>query len=333
MHAAALVQADRRLVLPMTICAYASLAASFAPQAYASVLLHYAYQVFLLPFGLVIGLAIGGVLVSPLAPASWACRVVRRNGMRLLVVTLAFCIGFAAFTTFKLQIPRFVPFYADPLFSDIDAWLHGGDPGLMLHRIVPRWLQLPIFHLYGPVWLVQWMGAMAFVALHDDAALRRRYFWSMAISFSMLGTVLATLLSSVGPVFYSSFYEGDRFAALSFEIRNSAFGAYMELATDYLFSTYQEGSSRLGTGISAMPSMHLAVATLNALMITSLSRKLGILAWAYVATILLGSVYLGWHYAIDGYLSIAAVGAIWWSVGRFRTAYPTRAGGGGSSGS
>lgn len=65
MHAAALVQADRRLVLPMTICAYASLAASFAPQAYANVLLHYAYQIFLLPFGLVIGLAIGGVLVSP----------------------------------------------------------------------------------------------------------------------------------------------------------------------------------------------------------------------------------------------------------------------------
>jgi len=324
MLSAALMQADRRLALLMAICVYASLAASLAPQAYATVLLHYAYQTLVLPFGLVVGLGIGGMLVSPAAPASWGWQVVRRNGMRLLAVTLAFCIGFSAFTTFKLQIPRFVPFYADPLFADADAWLHGGDPGLILHRIVPHWLQLPIFHLYGPVWLTQWMGAMVFVALHDDAALRRRYFWSMAISFCALGTMLATLLSSVGPVFYSSFYESDRFAALALEIRSSAFGGYMEMVTDYLLSTYQEGSSRLGTGISAMPSMHLAVVTLNALMISSLSRRLGIFAWAYVAIILLGSVYLGWHYAVDGYVSIAAVGAIWWSVGRFRTAYLTR---------
>jgi membrane-associated phospholipid phosphatase len=93
----------------------------------------------------------------------------------------------------------------------------------------------------------------------------------------------------------------------------------MAEASGYLYASYQTGDSAMGTGISAMPSMHLAIVTLNACMLTSLNRHVGVLAWIYVALIQLGSVYLGWHYALDGYFSIAAVGLIWWGVGRVTT--------------
>lgn len=33
--------------------------------------------------------------------------------------------------------------------------------------------------------------------------------------------------------------------------------------------------------------------------------------------ILIGSVHLGWHYAIDGYLAWVLAGSLWWAVGRF----------------
>src|SRR5690606_9683564 len=82
----------------------------------------------------------------------------------------------------------------------------------------------------------------------------------------------------------------------------------------YLLANFEAGTGAAGTGISAMPSMHLAIVTLNACMLTSLNRQVGIVAWIYVALIQLGSVYLGWHYAIDGYFSIAVVCVIWWSV-------------------
>jgi hypothetical protein len=37
---------------------------------------------------------------------------------------------------------------------------------------------------------------------------------------------------------------------------------------------------------------------------------------AFAVVIFLGSVMLGWHYAIDGYVGAAGVAAIWWWCGR-----------------
>src|SRR3546814_4974916 len=36
----------------------------------------------------------------------------------------------------------------------------------------------------------------------------------------------------------------------------------------------------------------------------------------YAVVIFLGSIHLGWHYAVDGYVSIVAVAAIWAEIGR-----------------
>jgi hypothetical protein len=49
-------------------------------------------------------------------------------------------------------------------------------------------------------------------------------------------------------------------------------------------------------------------------MLARLNRYAGAMACLYLATILLGSVFLGWHYAVDGYASIAITGLIWYAV-------------------
>jgi uncharacterized membrane protein len=66
----------------------------------------------------------------------------------------------------------------------------------------------------------------------------------------------------------------------------------------------------------------LAIVTLNALMLSSLNRVVGVFAWVYVVLIQVGSVFLGWHYAVDGYFSIAAVSLIWWAVGKVLASKP-----------
>ncbi|MER8645783.1 phosphatase PAP2 family protein [Mesorhizobium sp. M1252] len=66
-----------------------------------------------------------------------------------------------------------------------------------------------------------------------------------------------------------------------------------------------------------MPSFHVAMVTLNALLLSSINRPAGIFAWLYVAAIMLGSVYFSWHYAIDGYVSIILIWLIWRGTGEF----------------
>jgi hypothetical protein len=57
--------------------------------------------------------------------------------------------------------------------------------------------------------------------------------------------------------------------------------------------------------------MHLAIPTLFGMVLFASWRPAGLVAFAYVAVILAGSIYLGWHYAIDGYVSIISVGLLW----------------------
>jgi len=82
-----------------------------------------------------------------------------------------------------------------------------------------------------------------------------------------------------------------------------------------LWSTYEAATTGLGSGISAMPSMHVAVAVLMALAMHRVNRWVGVAFWAFALIIQIGSVHLAWHYAIDGYVAAVMVVAIWKGTG------------------
>jgi hypothetical protein len=308
----------RRLpLLAAAIGLYAALAAIFWPATYLNMLQNYAGQVIVLPVALLLGLPIAALILSPKSPGPFLVGLVRESGIRLALTALAVCVGLAAFTTYKLAIPKLVPFYADPFFADLDAALFfGHNPGEVVHALVPSWLEYSIGFLYGPIWFLHWFGFIAFVAALRDAELRRRYFWTMALAVCCLGGIAAAAFSSVGPILYERIYGIDRFPELIATINASAVGEYMQIASGYLYDAYLHGGDHAGAGTSAMPSMHLAIVTLNAWMLTRLHPVAGAIGWTYAAIILLGSVFMGWHYLIDGYVSIAVVSLLWWLLGR-----------------
>ena len=86
------------------------------------------------------------------------------------------------------------------------------------------------------------------------------------------------------------------------------------LTKEYLWQAYT-GQHNLPGGISAMPSMHNAQVALFVAFAYSLDRRFGHAMLVYAVLIFVGSIHLGWHYAVDGIVGIAAALAVWWVCG------------------
>jgi hypothetical protein len=57
--------------------------------------------------------------------------------------------------------------------------------------------------------------------------------------------------------------------------------------------------------------MHVAMAVLIALVAWARHRAAGAALWLYAAVIMVGSVALAWHYAVDGYVGGLMAWATW----------------------
>ncbi|MER9331715.1 phosphatase PAP2 family protein [Mesorhizobium sp. M0488] len=268
-----------------------------------------------MPTLLAAGLGVVALIFARHAPTRFMLDTFRQRWLGAAPVILLFFLGITAFTTLKVAIPDIVPFYADRMLAELDLRLHGTDPWTWAHSIVPEPVSAVIFAGYGYGWHVQWFGTLLFVAFWNSPVRRLRYLWAFALTTILCGTVLATMLSSTGPIFHDQFYGGERFAALRTALAHNGHAASVHAYANYLLTTYRSGGPELGGGISAMPSMHVAFATLNAFFLAGFGRRWAVAGWSFAAFILFGSVYTGWHYAVDGYLSILVVSALWHLTG------------------
>lgn len=246
------------------------------------------------------------------------------------IVARAHLIAYAVFGTVLLQvafsflkssIPLVVPFYADPPLAAFDRWLHGGvDPWVYVYE----WAQvLPIRALvpaYLLVWSVPAIALPLIIAVSDRDAERGARFMVLYVAcWMVLGTVLALAGSSVGPVFYDALLGGDRFAGLGLALAESGVTeTRIGLVQYYLWKGYSEQGIAFGSGISAFPSVHVGIAAVTALYLAERSRWLAVPGIAFLAVILLLSVYTGYHYAVDGYFSILFVLGLWAVLRRVR---------------
>jgi hypothetical protein len=152
-----------------------------------------------------------------------------------------------------------------------------------------------------------------------DRLLRMQFFIGYMACFIVLGNVVATILAAGGPCYYGRLVDGpDPYAPLMQYLGRVDLPGYLNISVglqNMLWNYYATGGSGVGAGISAMPSMHVAGATLFALLGWRTNRFLGIALSINVGLILIATVFLGWHYAIDGYVSIIGTVAIWCIVG------------------
>lgn len=239
--------------------------------------------------------------------------------LRALPVLLLFLVFISVFTSYKAMIPELQPFVWDETFIAWDRILHGGhDPWRLLQPL----LGYP--ELSGALNVVYnaWFPAM-FTVLYwqlfslSRPQLRARFLLSFFLTWILLGSLVATLLSSAGPCFLEPLFGNNYYQPLMSYLQQAAQQAPVwALDTQAMLLRSHLGSeSGLGAGISAMPSLHVATALLIALTCWGSGRWLRGFGLLFLLLILLGSVHLGWHYAVDGYLAIALTLPIWWGCG------------------
>lgn len=239
------------------------------------------------------------------------------RGATTIIACLALPTLMAVFLMAKNLIPYVQPFAWDVRLAAIDRAMHGAMPWELLHPMLGHPLITQAISLVYALWFLLLYGSWIWWAMsaHEQ---RARFLLSYTLCWILLGTVMATALSSAGPVFYGNItgdfgVYGDQMGylrgvdaqipLLSLEIR------------DRLWTSYVQDFGSVTSGISAMPSLHVAIATLCAIAGWYVSRRAGMWLTAYAVFIFIGSIHLGWHYAVDGYASIIGAGAIWAAVG------------------
>ncbi|TGP22384.1 MULTISPECIES: phosphatase PAP2 family protein [unclassified Mesorhizobium] len=232
-----------------------------------------------------------------------------------LPVALILPVFFSLFTSMKGGLSRIVPFYADSAIIAVDRMIHGGqDAWKILHPLLGAGLLTFALNFLYNLWFVVMLVVLFCVTFSTgDKRLRSQYLVAFVLTWVLLGNAAATIFASVGPAFIIPFYGDDTFSPLMnyLQATNTVYPVWALHAQGVLLANAALDGPRLGSGISAFPSLHVAVATLNAIY---LWRFGGVLRWAgviFLIAIQLGAVHLAWHYAVDGYASMLATPVIW----------------------
>jgi hypothetical protein len=232
---------------------------------------------------------------------------------RAVAVVLAMLLGSVmggAFSALKAAIPLAVPFYLDGWLASFERAIFGTDPWRISHALF-GWAT-PAIDLFYWSWLPVMVLAFNLVLLSAPSPIKARSLITYMLLWPIIGTLGGYMLSSAGPIFHDDLFGGH----LGLVAALRAEGATGNLhAHDYLWNAYVNRHNVLGGGISAMPSMHVAMACWLALTVRASIPRFQWLGWTYLVLIWASSVHLGWHYASDGFAGITGAFLIWRAVG------------------
>ncbi|WP_420428229.1 phosphatase PAP2 family protein [Algiphilus sp.] len=262
---------------------------------------------------------------SPFATLRRDIAFVIANPQRSLPIAwlLLLMVFFTAFfSAWKAMIPQLQPFAWDPAFSQMDRWLHGGThPWRYTHAVFSSALATSIINLIYHLWFVVIHFSVIWVAVsRGHSQLRLQYLLSFFLAWIIVGTILAIAFSSAGPCYFERVTGlASPYADLMqrLELQQLRYPVWALGVQELLWANHVRGANGMTSGISAMPSMHVGTCVLLVLLACRLgSRRAVVCATFFLFCILVGSVHLGWHYAVDGYAAGLIMLPIWWIAGK-----------------
>jgi hypothetical protein len=237
------------------------------------------------------------------------------NGIPMVLIVMVFMY---VFSNIKAAIPILNPLAWDTYFAQLDSTLHfGTQPWVWLQPLLGYAPVTYLINLNYNFWfLFTWIMWVHFAFADKPSELRTRFFLCFFAMWAFIGGALAVWFSSAGPCFYGRLgFTPDPYADLMAYLHgvNEVLPIWALPVQDELWRGYTDNSI-IVRGISAMPSMHNASALLYALAGYQVSRFAGRLLSVHAILIFIGSIHLGWHYAVDSYLAWALTLVIWFAL-------------------
>jgi hypothetical protein len=255
-----------------------------------------------------IALSFAGLGSALVVRALLSPRAAAPNWWSVIPATLLVAIGASLFLPLKYAIPQIVPFWLDPMLASGERAVFGGEPWSLIDQLA-GWAIVPVDRLYG-LWLPTQSLILFTVMMQPASAAKSRLLIAYVLTWSLLGVVAALLLSSAGPIFHDRIFGGSEFAPLREMLDRR--GAWLVLAeSDRMWASLATGRPTIVAGISAAPSIHVAISVWIWLAARTMAPRLAPFALVYALFMWFGSVQLGWHYVTDGLLGALGVLAIW----------------------
>lgn len=232
---------------------------------------------------------------------------------RFIIIFSIIPLFICSYSSLKQAIPLFHGFSSDMFLYQIDKVIHlNNSPWEIIHPIIGYPAITRFIDFCYVAWGSIFAYSLLYMACHSDRRLRLGFFISLASSWIIIGNILAMAFSSAGPCYFSEATGAtiNPYTPL-FEYLRGIPNLQAVNIQSLLWKTFQTGYFMPLGGISAMPSMHVSVAVLLALLYRKINKWLGWIMIGFAIIIQIGSIHLGWHYAADGYISAALTILIW----------------------
>lgn len=220
-----------------------------------------------------------------------------------------------AFSQTKSMIPLFNSYDWDQTFIAWDQAIFGMDAWLFFQPVlgfpVVTWFLNLMYHVWM---LLVFPGTLVILLAKSCDKVRDAYFLGFVLIWTIIGFVMAAWLASVGPCFLEPIMGDARFVPQIDYLRaaNEHYPIMVLNVQDMLLEWYRNKDYGLGRGITAMPSMHVSMSFLFYLAMREVHPVAGRIFFAFFLLIWVASVHLGYHYFVDGLVSVVATAAIWW---------------------
>lgn len=221
----------------------------------------------------------------------------------MLLATAITILGTSNITLVNLELLGDGTRWRDPFFWRLE--------GAFLQRIATLPIDTAAWdRLYHSAWGIELLAAFALVVIGRGPRIVLHYCASMIVLF-YLGRMLGVLNPVMGP----AFYQPDTFAYLDGSTTSEAMRLVAGIMAAPVERAVDSGGILLG-GVSAMPSLHVAMVAVTAYWLWRAARWTALFTVPWVLMVWASTVLLGWHYALDGAggLALAAVSA--WLVTR-----------------